>query len=180
MNKNYCEHCHDGNGGCVFPYMGLAPHIHHTGFSDTEILSKSEYPENFSETEDGMGMYTHCLVCGADGNPVEENNVSITNEQIKKIALENGFKLKDQPNGELDLNPYVYDFARALLQSYAVSEHDQVWRERLSAVIGHVQSNADYDRPDDEHSYWGGYNKAMKEVDEILRNNKKGEANGSE
>lgn len=38
----------------------------------------------------------------------------MTNKQIKEIALANGFKLKEQPNGEMDLNPYVYDFARAL------------------------------------------------------------------
>lgn len=38
----------------------------------------------------------------------------MTNEQIKEIALANGFKLKEQPNGEMDLNPYVYEFARAL------------------------------------------------------------------
>ncbi|WP_372845478.1 hypothetical protein [Psychrobacter sp.] len=39
----------------------------------------------------------------------------MNNERIKEIALANGFKLKEQPNGEMDLNPYVYDFARALL-----------------------------------------------------------------
>ena len=38
----------------------------------------------------------------------------MTNDQIKEIALANGFKLKEQPNGEMDLNPYVYEFARAL------------------------------------------------------------------
>lgn len=41
----------------------------------------------------------------------------MTNEQIKEIALANGFKLKEQPNGDMDLNPYVYDFARALISS---------------------------------------------------------------
>lgn len=35
--------------------------------------------------------------------------------QIKDLALSNGFKLKQQPTGERDLNPYVYDFAEALL-----------------------------------------------------------------
>lgn len=40
----------------------------------------------------------------------------MTNDQIKEIALANGFKLKEQPSGEMDLNPYVYDFARALLR----------------------------------------------------------------
>lgn len=39
----------------------------------------------------------------------------MTNDQIKEIALANGFKLKEQPSGEMDLNPYVYDFARALV-----------------------------------------------------------------
>lgn len=39
----------------------------------------------------------------------------MTNDQIKEIALANGFKLKEQPSGEMDLNPYVYDFAKALL-----------------------------------------------------------------
>lgn len=29
-------------------------------------------------------------------------------ETIKQIALDNGFKLKEQPDGSLDLNPYVY------------------------------------------------------------------------
>jgi hypothetical protein len=38
----------------------------------------------------------------------------VTNEQIKEIALANSFKLKEQPSGEIDLNPYVYEFARAL------------------------------------------------------------------
>ena len=39
----------------------------------------------------------------------------MTNDQIKEIALANGFKLKEQPSGEMDLNPYVYEFARKLL-----------------------------------------------------------------
>jgi hypothetical protein len=41
--------------------------------------------------------------------------ITITNEQIQELALDNGFKLKEQPNGTLELNPYVYEFARALL-----------------------------------------------------------------
>ncbi len=41
----------------------------------------------------------------------------MTNEEIQKIALENGFKLKEQGDGSLDLNFYVYKFAHALLSS---------------------------------------------------------------
>jgi hypothetical protein len=33
---------------------------------------------------------------------------------VRELALANGFKLKEQPDGTLDLNPYVYEFAAAL------------------------------------------------------------------
>jgi hypothetical protein len=39
----------------------------------------------------------------------------VTDEQIVRIALANGFKLKPQPDGTMWLNPYVFQFARALL-----------------------------------------------------------------
>lgn len=38
----------------------------------------------------------------------------MNNESIKKIALSNGFKLKQQTDGSMELNPYVYDFAKYL------------------------------------------------------------------
>lgn len=41
----------------------------------------------------------------------------MTNDQIKELALAYGFKLKEQSDGNMDLNPYVYDFARALILS---------------------------------------------------------------
>lgn len=37
-------------------------------------------------------------------------------EQIKELAIANGFSLKPQPGGAHDLNPYVYEFAHALLE----------------------------------------------------------------
>lgn len=52
----------------------------------------------------------------------------MNNEQIKKIALDNGFKLKEQPDGSIDLNPYVYEFSRKLMVEAA--------REAKSFLIG--------------------------------------------
>ena len=43
----------------------------------------------------------------------------MTNEEIQKIALANGFKLKAQPDGSMALNPYVFEFARALVAAQA-------------------------------------------------------------
>ena len=42
-------------------------------------------------------------------------------QYIKDVALECGFKLKEQPNGELDLNPYVYTFADKLIKQTHIS-----------------------------------------------------------
>lgn len=36
-------------------------------------------------------------------------------DAIRALALAHGFKLKPQPDGTEDLNPYVYDFAVALM-----------------------------------------------------------------
>jgi hypothetical protein len=45
----------------------------------------------------------------------------MNNEMIEQIALANGFKLKKQPDGSMALNPYVYDFARALLATAEIA-----------------------------------------------------------
>ncbi len=38
-------------------------------------------------------------------------------EKVKELALTNGFKLKEQASGNMDLNAYVYDFANAIEQA---------------------------------------------------------------
>ncbi|WP_180072566.1 hypothetical protein [Acinetobacter sp. YH12200] len=37
-------------------------------------------------------------------------------QRIKELALANGFSLKPQASGNMDLNAYVYDFANAVEQ----------------------------------------------------------------
>ena len=37
-------------------------------------------------------------------------------QKIKELALANGFKLKEQASGNMDLNAYVYDFANVIEQ----------------------------------------------------------------
>lgn len=38
-------------------------------------------------------------------------------KKVKELALANGFKLKEQASGNMDLNAYVYDFANAIEQA---------------------------------------------------------------
>jgi hypothetical protein len=47
--------------------------------------------------------------------------MNIVHQYIKELALECGFKLKEQPNGDLDLNPYVYTFADKLIKQTHIS-----------------------------------------------------------
>jgi hypothetical protein len=51
--------------------------------------------------------------------------MKLTKEQIKIAALDSGFKLKQQPSGVMDLNPYVYEFARALTEPLRI-ENEQL------------------------------------------------------
>ncbi len=38
----------------------------------------------------------------------------LDNQKIKEIALANGFSLKEQASGNVDLHSYVYEFAQAV------------------------------------------------------------------
>ena len=40
----------------------------------------------------------------------------MSKKAVKKLALECGFKLKEQPDGSMDLNTYVYEFADKLIK----------------------------------------------------------------
>jgi hypothetical protein len=46
----------------------------------------------------------------------------MNNATIQAIMLASGFKLKDQGAGRLDLNPYVYDAAQALLGAFQAEQ----------------------------------------------------------
>lgn len=50
----------------------------------------------------------------------------MSDEQIREIFLSNGFKTKQQPDGSVDLNPYVYDAARAMLAAATAPDSDNV------------------------------------------------------
>lgn len=57
-------------------------------------------------------------------------------EQIIELALANGFKLKEQPDGTMALNPYVFDFVNAVLAKLA---------EKQLAIAEVIISDEDFD-----------------------------------
>lgn len=42
----------------------------------------------------------------------------LNNDQVKRICVAAGFKLRRQGNGTMDLNPYVYKAAEQLIQAF--------------------------------------------------------------
>lgn len=64
-------------------------------------------------------------------------------QQIRELALANGFKLKTQSDSDLDLNPYVYDFARALMQTAQLQAEIDRLRHVLNEEADYCQGFAD-------------------------------------
>ena len=69
-----CEHCDDGDGHCVFPYYGVAPHTHDTSqgwIGSTRLLPSDQWGDNFREDPDceGHGVYLRCEKCGRGEQP---------------------------------------------------------------------------------------------------------------
>ena len=59
--------------------------------------------------------------------------------RIKAMALSSGFKLKEQPNGEMDLNPYVYEFAK-LLELAVLYDRNKEIRERFELLADNFEN----------------------------------------
>lgn len=58
----------------------------------------------------------------------------ISENAIKELALANGFKLKEQPDGSMELNPYVYEFAQALI-AHALADKKVSTASPFSAAL---------------------------------------------
>lgn len=96
-----------------------------------ELLGEKQVTkEEFIKAEQAAGFRSKggpgtCATGGFGGMPgCLRGRVSNTlpevfdRDRIKRIFLAKGFKEKEQGNGEVDLNPYVYEAAITLLNSY--------------------------------------------------------------
>lgn len=70
--------------------------------------------------------------------------IKMVKRHVKEIALSNGFKLKEQPDGEMDLNPYVYQFADALCnqQSARIAELEKALKDIAAVIDGDLRVTA--------------------------------------
>ena len=71
-------------------------------------------------------------------------------QKIKELALANGFSLKEQASGNMDLHSYVYEFANAIEQAakaQAVPEVKDIGNE-LQSWVAVWSFKARHDRED--------------------------------
>ncbi len=54
------------------------------------------------------------------------------------MALSSGFELKEQPNGEMDLNPYFYEFAK-LLELAVLYNRSREIKERFELLADNFE-----------------------------------------
>ena len=70
-------------------------------------------------------------------------------EKIKELALANGFKLKEQASGNMDLNSYVYDFANETAKNMAklpiasLKQTKALMKQNLSEILEWIDEEAE-------------------------------------
>ena len=66
-------------------------------------------------------------------------------QKIKELALANGFSLKEQASGNMDLNSYVYDFANAIEQAAKAQAVPEGFVEKTESNTNHYFKLKDWD-----------------------------------
>ncbi|MFB6349961.1 hypothetical protein ACFBZI_11070 [Moraxella sp. ZJ142] len=83
---------------------------------DSFTVDGKEYPHQDCAVIFHANETNRDLLSKLHGVEFENPYANLPKEEIKQLFLNNGFKLKAQPNGSVDLNPYVYEAAEALLE----------------------------------------------------------------
>ena len=90
---------------------------------------------------------------------------------LYKFLYEAGQQSKQDEIDELKMGNHNLSIMVAEAESYSEYwkyERDKL-RKRIDEISNHVEINYDENRDDDSHSYWSGYNQALRELFEILK-----------
>lgn len=74
ITEKRCYHCNDGDGNCVYPIYGTAPHtrdLSNGWFGSTRLLPREQWGDNFRDDKEapGQGVYLRCQECGRGEQP---------------------------------------------------------------------------------------------------------------
>lgn len=107
----------------------------------TEILSFDIDEYNYRECE----VHNHGFYLGEQS---KQSEVDELQKRVKELELINF-------DSELHFD--------------AAKEHIDHLQKRIDEISSYVEINYDENRDDDSHSYWSGYNQALRELFEILK-----------
>ena len=100
-----------------------------------------------------------------------EPNYSKETELDCKAAFKAGQQSRQNEIDELKMANHNLSVMTAEAESYSdywKYELDKL-QKRLDEINNHVEINYDENRDDDSHSYWSGYNQALRELSEIIK-----------
>ena len=72
--------------------------------------------------------------------------------KIRELALANGFKLKQQPDGTMELNPYVYEFAAALMAEAGRAGFIAGYHKMHIEFVGHFAPSGSAEHAADQYA----------------------------
>ena len=90
---------------------------------------------------------------------------------LYKFLYESGQQSRQDEVDELKMTNHNLSVMVAEAESYSEYwkyERDNL-QKRIDEISNHVEINYDENRDDDSHSYWSGYNQALRELSEILK-----------
>ena len=101
----------------------------------------------------------------------DEDNYASENTELAKDFFEAGQQSKQDEVDELKMGNHNLSVMVAEAESYSEYwkyERDKL-QKRLDEINNHLEINYDENRDDDSHSYWSGYNQALRELFEIIK-----------
>lgn len=106
---------------------------------------------------------------------INENGFNFRPEQydLYKYLYEAGQQSKQAEVDELrreilNKTNEAYADGQKSMRKMIKSNENELYK-RIDEIENHVEINYDCERSDDNHSYWSGYNQAMRELFEILK-----------
>ena len=108
----------------------------------------SEFDIFFDEYENKHNCSPEKYECFEAGQQSKQDEIDELQKRVKELELINF-------DSELHFD--------------AAKEHIDYLQERIDEINNHVEINYDENRDDDSHSYWSGYNQALRELFEILK-----------
>ena len=108
----------------------------------------SEFDIFFDEYENKHNCSPEKYECFEAGQQSKQDEIDELQKRVKELELINF-------DSELHFD--------------AAKEHIDYLQERIDEINNHVEINYDENRGDDSHSYWSGYNQALRELFEILK-----------